>query len=130
MIGRQERAHQQLKQRIRDADAHRAAQHGVALAEILHRRSGRDRVAGVGHKRPAEVRQVYVLADAVEQRTAEFLLQLPDLDADRRLGVAQLCPGLGHVLQRCHMQKSVQIADLHGAQLLSAPAYHISLKNQ
>lgn len=57
------------------------------------------------HSRPAEVRQVDVLADAVEQRPAEFLLQLPDLDADRRLGVAQLCPGLGHVLQRRHMQK-------------------------
>ena len=43
------------------------------LPEVLHRRHGCHGAAGVGHQRAAEIREVYVLADAVKQRHPQFL---------------------------------------------------------
>ena len=120
VIGQQQFLHQQLEQGVGDADADGAAEGGVGFAEILHRRHRRHGVAGVGHQRPAEVRQADVFPDAVKQRGTQLLLQLAYLHADRRLGVAQLRGGTGHVFQRGHMQKGVQISYLHTRSLPSA----------
>ena len=114
VVGGQQGLHQQLEQGVRDADADGAAQHGVGFAEVLHRRHGCHGAAGVGYQRAAEIRKVYVFADAVKQRHPQFLLQLAYLDADRRLGVAQLRRGSGDILQRRRMQERIQVAYLHG----------------